>query len=740
MVERAMLDDELEVPLHATIKSDRIAAVLRTSSGSSVPISPHSLNQQHDDGSRRYILVGRQAVSADLRIQHGSISRRHALLYYEADNLMVRDLGGKHGTTVNDQRITAHAGVSLQHGDRILFGTVRESVFRVEVQELQESSDASDPSKPSVAMNITGQASSAPPETQPTMDSLTGRAKRQAEIAAMMASLDETPTYTVHTLPANESQDDLHPSTSKKADTDTQQVANKYRLPVTQTFVIESESDRRNAVTALAVDPSGSRFVVGTSDNKLRFYDFAGMDQGRRDSFRCVIPDDGHWPVACAFSNTGDRIIVGTGSVQPVVLDREGHEVMQFVRGDMYVTDQTKTIGHTAGVVAVDWHPLEREWVLTASLDGSARLWNLQGRTQFKKLVCDKVFSAKNDKGQRTAVTAVSFHPGGREFVLGTACGSIQIWSCSRLSSRPERVIFTAHGKGHSVAALTYNVDGTRVASRGVDDDHAKVWNATRLNRSSLPVVTCRDAGSSHDLANTAFSPDGKVLCLGVSENKMVHGKRQEVARLNFYNTDEEKAEVSPILSLDAEANCSPIIVKWHPRVSQIFVGCSDGRTLVLFDPKLSTKGALSASSKLGRSIDGLSELLKSRAPTGSAGVVGEIVTPFSLPLYRQERIDAKKRKREERKDPIMSHEPERPATGKHKTGGQTGSLNFAQFVSDQTTTKSRVIAGKDPREALFKYREGESFIDRAYEGNESKLADKTAEEEEEEYKSQRNK
>jgi hypothetical protein len=55
-----------------------------------------------------------------------------------------------------------------------------------------------------------------------------------------------------------------------------------------------------------------------------------------------------------------------------------------------------------------------------------------------------------------------------------------------------------------------------------------------------------------------------------------------------------------------------------------------------------------------------------------------------------------------------------------------------------QSTIKNKNIAGKDPREELFKYQEGKSIVDRAYDGNVTVLAEKTAEEEEEETKQRR--
>eukprot|EP00957_Ditylum_brightwellii_P203093 15333189-Ditylum_brightwellii.AAC.1 len=99
----------------------------------------------------------------------------------------------------------------------------------------------------------------------------------------------------------------------------------------------------------------------------------------------------------------------------------------------MYVTDQSKTTGHTSTTTSVSWHPLERDIVLTSSIDGSARLWNVaKGKTQFQKLCCTSVYRAKDSKGRRTNVTCVTFHPSGRQFALGTSCGSIQIWNATK--------------------------------------------------------------------------------------------------------------------------------------------------------------------------------------------------------------------------------------------------------------------------------------------------------------------
>jgi WD40 repeat protein len=405
----------------------------------------------------------------------------------------------------------------------------------------------------------------------------------------------------------------------------------------------------------------------------------------------------------------------------------------------MYATDQSKTFGHTAAVTGVDWHPFERDVVVTSSIDGSARLWNIHsGKKQFQMLVCDKVFQPKNSQGKRTTVLCISFHPSGREFAVGTSCGSIQIWNPKRASARPERAIYVAHGNNMRVTSLTYNYDGSKIASRSVDSTTTLVWNAVKMSSSSATLATCNDTNTIYEQANVAFSPDGKILCAGVAT--LVDGTdnatpRHEIGAVHFYDVSNNNPSCDPILTLKMnEPNVGAVLVVWHAKINQIFVACSNGQIIIYFNPTMSQKGAINTTGKVRKAVDGLTELLQSRAPTGSAAITGEIITPLYNPNLGH------KRKRNEIVEETQTLEPERPVSSKHKIGsGGSSGLSFQQYVADTNIgSTSKIIAGNDPREALFKYNEGKAFVDRAYEGNKSKLAEKTAEQEEEELQQKR--
>ena len=364
-------------------------------------------------------------------------------------------------------------------------------------------------------------------------------------------------------------------------------------------------------------------------------------------------------------------------------------------------------------------------------MDGSARIWNLNGKTHFHLLVCDKVFQPKTSKGHRTKITSIAYHPGGREFVLGTICGSIQVWNAARATaSRPDKVVFDAHGDDKKpITAICYNPGGTQIASRSAQDDTVKIWEARRLSRSASPLVTCVGLPSVQERAPCAFSPDGKKLVAGSSfYTKDSSGNRVERGSLKFFSIPiAKKDKISSVVEM--ELSSGVIHTKWHPKLNQVFVGCSDGSILVYFDPKKSRNGALISAAKAGRTTDGLTQLLASRMPKGSAAYAsGEILTPF----YQEDGNGSKKKRKNNSKedDDIKKKRPEPPATG-FKAGGQsTTSATFSQFVANSSLAQNKVIAGKDPREELFQYSEGKTF---GLDGETKILAKKTVEEEEEE-------
>ena len=342
----------------------------------------------------RCLVVGRQASASDIRIDHKSVSRRHTVFYYKHSNggddamLVVQDLGGKHGTYVNDTRLEKNCKIELplrgveEHVIRIGNAPLicRAIIPDAKLDELIQIQDESHSS----ALTIHETASdNVTIYDDTTIDAPSTRESREAQIAAMVASMESDPVYKKY-IPTDEENVIAESMTNLAADRNNNGTAdnsnnnntdaNKYNLPISSSITLSpgsnsfTSSDGTNtplqakaSVATLCFEPSGARLVAGHRDGTLRFYDFHGMQptsntQTTYPPFRIVDSDNDpldstgrHIITALGASAGGGQWIVGTTSAQPRVLDREGRATLfHFIKGDIYVTDSSNTKGHTA--------------------------------------------------------------------------------------------------------------------------------------------------------------------------------------------------------------------------------------------------------------------------------------------------------------------------------------------------------------------------------------------------------
>lgn len=115
----------------------------------------------------------------------------------------------------------------------------------------------------------------------------------------------------------------------------------EWRLPVTHEFTMHGHT---KAVSALALERSGSRLLTGGYDYMMRLWDFNGMDK-RGKAFREVEPDSGQQIVSLSYSYPApDRVLVVTAASRAKIHDREGRPLVEFARGDMYVGAITSSL------------------------------------------------------------------------------------------------------------------------------------------------------------------------------------------------------------------------------------------------------------------------------------------------------------------------------------------------------------------------------------------------------------
>ncbi|KAK5878996.1 hypothetical protein CesoFtcFv8_024348 [Champsocephalus esox] len=425
-------------------------------------------------------------------------------------------------------------------------------------------------------------------------------------------------------------------------------------------------------VSALALDPSGARLVTGGYDYDVRFWDFAGMDQALQ-AFRSLQPCECHQIKSLQYSNTGDVILVVSGNAQAKVLDRDGFNVMECVKGDQYIVDMAKTKGHTAMLNNGCWHPKIKEEFMTCSNDGTVRTWDVSSEKKHKS-----VFKPRTFQGKKVIPTSCTYSRDGKLIAAGCQDGTIQIWD-RNLSVHTKFHCKQAHIPGSDTSCIAFSYDGVTLASRG-GDDTLKVWDIRNFKK---PVNVATGLTNYFSMTDCCFSPDDKLLVTGTSVKK-----DEGNGKLVFY----ERASFQKVYEIEVPKT-SVVRCLWHPKLNQIMVGTSSGLAKVYYDPVKSHRGA-----KLC--------VVKSQRKERQAETLTQdyIITPHALPMFREARQrSTRKQLEKDRLDPKKSHKPEPPVSGPGRGGrvaahgGTLSSFIVKNIALDKTDDSN-------PRQAILRH------------------------------------
>lgn len=461
-------------------------------------------------------------------------------------------------------------------------------------------------------------------------------------------------------------------------------------------------------VSALGLDPSGARLITGGYDYEVQLWDFGGMDSTLK-SFRTIRPCQSHQICSLQYSNTGDAILVAAGNAQAKVLDRDGYEQLECPKGWQYIADMRKTEGHIAMLNGACWHPRTKEHFLTCSNDCTLRLWNAfdKKKPQFQ------VIKARDRQGRKSAVTACAFSRDGKLIAGASQDGSLLMWKSGGPYISPSIANYEAHTRGAGTTCICFAHDNHTVITRG-GDDTLKLWD---IRSFKSPVGVVSDLYNLFPMTDCIFSPDEHMIVTGVSVKKEPGVENKGM--LLFYN--KELTKVHELTVSDA----SVVRCLWHPKLNQIMVGCADGKAKIYFSPKYSIRGAKMSVTKKKQKQETF-EIVSQTA---------RIITPHALPLFRDDKTQSLKRKREkDRLDPVKSRKPQLPV-GKKGAGGRLGvGSSLAAYVRKTAAVES--VEEVDPREALLKYAkeaaENPHWISPAYKDTQPKPIFQAEEEEQE--------
>ncbi|KAJ2439331.1 hypothetical protein IWW46_004497 [Coemansia sp. RSA 2440] len=431
-------------------------------------------------------------------------------------------------------------------------------------------------------------------------------------------------------------------------------------LPTSQHVLLKRHT---KAVSALAWDAPGDSIVSGEHGPSINLWDFPTMDHTFQP-FGTIVPYEGQQTRAIKYNASGTHFICATSAPRAKLYTRMGRAAGECKSGDMYVMDMRRTNGHVSGLMCVDWDPQRDSRFVTGAGDSTLRFWDTE------RMVQEQVVVVKTKQRGKVAVTACAFSANG-SMVVSAQCGGISAWPSKGPFVRPVQHVDNAHSSDTSLAFVP--ASDHLFVSRG--DACVKLWDVRNLK---TEVAMAEGLVGNESIA---FSPDGTLLLVGLGSGSATPNSEAMVAVLDSSTLNEHRR-----ISLGEPGDV--LSIAWNSTINQIACGLSTGSIAITYDPALSTRGAMLGITK------------RSRTYVANTST-GPIITPHSLPLFREDRpVSTKRRHDKDRADPIRSNKPSMPVRG-HGKGGVVG-VNETQHI--MKSIMKDTMRDEDPREALLRY------------------------------------
>ncbi|XVU30277.1 hypothetical protein ACQPZJ_25270 [Actinoplanes sp. CA-054009] len=268
-----------------------------------------------------------------------------------------------------------------------------------------------------------------------------------------------------------------------------------------------SKSISGREIRPMAVHPNGETVAV-LIDKEI---DFFNARTGELDSWTPQEPD---WVTSAAYSRDGRWLVVGgnDGRVRVWLADRMGNRPV------------AELLGHRGSILSVAFDPRDPWRIVTASADGTARVWQLPART-----VLD---------GATGWLLAATYSPDGRNIVTAEESGYLRVYDTKGKLLKKWQVTY---GNDQLNNAL-FTPDGDRIVSSSAGSYRPQVtmWQSGP----STPVL---DDGP-RPLSGLAVSPDGATVAAGDANNQVIVwdlGTGKIVRRLGVVDPNQYVARVA---------------------------------------------------------------------------------------------------------------------------------------------------------------------------------------------------
>lgn len=386
-------------------------------------------------------------------------------------------------------------------------------------------------------------------------------------------------------------------------------------------------------VTCVAFSPTGGRLVTGSEDRTARVFDIeTGLSLltlgGHTDAIRAVAwsadgtrivtaGDDGTAIVHNASSGDDVLTITAHNDIGGVALTEDG---TRLVTGSNIVNDPTATpdqqplvqlwstfdgtlitefAGHSARVTSVAVSP-DGTWVVTGSVDQTARLWDANSGTEIFQFA-----------GHTNTVTSVAYSDTlrGTRVLTGSSDLTARLWDATTGAQ-----IRTFEGHTARITSVAFSADGLEIIT-GSEDGTTRLWNAetgAQIRRMSSCTSTVSGVGASSDgtliasgvaaknskQLDRADEPNGDDLNIGMPVPLSLAGVAPNQTYFLWAEIDTDRTEPVRVYS--------PVQINVLPPFTSIIEAETP---IVPFDD--AGNASIVVGSTAGRQIFGLGELLR---------------------------------------------------------------------------------------------------------------------------------